>query len=64
LTFSEQSYTDPVHAAPEVSFYGAAYHALALIHSELFVAADTRYVNRVTKSRSVIALSEWQPKVQ
>ncbi|MGH9628395.1 MAG: type II toxin-antitoxin system VapC family toxin [Bryobacteraceae bacterium] len=45
----------------EVSFYGAAYHALALIHKGLFVTADSRYVNRVTEPGSVIALSEWQP---
>jgi predicted nucleic acid-binding protein len=45
----------------EVSFYDAAYHALALIHNGLFVTADTRYVNRVTESGSVIALGDWQP---
>src|SRR5947209_11577646 len=45
----------------EVSFYDAAYHALALIHKGLFVTADSRYVNRVTEAGSVIALSEWQP---
>jgi predicted nucleic acid-binding protein len=45
----------------EVSFYDAAYHALALIHNGVFVTADSRYVNRATKPGSVIALSEWQP---
>ena len=45
----------------EVSFYDAAYHALALIHNGLFVTADTRYVNRVAESGSVIALRDWQP---
>jgi predicted nucleic acid-binding protein len=45
----------------EVSFYDAAYHALALIHKGLFVTADSRYVNRVRASGSVIALSEWEP---
>ena len=45
----------------EVSFYDAAHHALALIHNGLFVTADSRYVNRVTESGSVIALSDWQP---
>ena len=45
----------------EVSFYDAAYHALALIHKGLFVTADSRYVNRVAEPGSVIALSEWQP---
>ena len=38
-----------------------AFHALALIHNGLFITADTRYVNRVTESGSVIALSDWQP---
>ncbi len=45
----------------EVSFYNAAYHSLAIVHGGLFVTADTRYVNRVTESGSVLALSEWQP---
>jgi predicted nucleic acid-binding protein len=44
-----------------VSFYDAAYHALALMHNGLFVTADTRYVNRATEFGSVMALSEWQP---
>jgi predicted nucleic acid-binding protein len=45
----------------EVSFYDAAYHALALIHRGVFVTADSRYVNRVRDPGSVIALSAWQP---
>lgn len=45
----------------EVTFYDAAYHSLALVHGGLFVTADTRYVNRVTESGSVMALSEWRP---
>ncbi|MGA8598417.1 MAG: type II toxin-antitoxin system VapC family toxin [Bryobacteraceae bacterium] len=45
----------------EVSFYDAAYHALAVIHKGLFVTADSRYVDRVAEPGSVIALSEWQP---
>lgn len=45
----------------EVSFYDAAYHALALVHKGLFVTADSRYVNRVADIGSVVALSEWQP---
>jgi predicted nucleic acid-binding protein len=47
----------------EVSFYDAAYHALALIHKGVFVTADSRYVNRVREPGSVIALSDWQPPV-
>ena len=45
----------------EVSFYDAAYHALALVHKGLFVTADSRYINRVAESGSVVALSEWDP---
>jgi hypothetical protein len=45
----------------EVSFYDAAYHALALLHNGLFVTADTRYVNQVSETGSVMALTEWQP---
>lgn len=45
----------------EVSFYDAAYHALALVHNGLFVTADSRYVNRVTEPGSLVVLSEWQP---
>jgi predicted nucleic acid-binding protein len=44
-----------------VSFYDAAYHALALVHGGVFVTADTRYVNRVTEAGSVVALNEWLP---
>jgi predicted nucleic acid-binding protein len=45
----------------EVSFYDAAYHALALLHNGVFITADSRYVNRVMDAGSVIALSDWQP---
>lgn len=45
----------------EVSFYDAAYHSLALVHGGVFVTADTRYVNKVKESGSVVALREWQP---
>jgi predicted nucleic acid-binding protein len=48
----------------EVSFYDAAYHALALIHKGVFVTADTRYVNRVREAGSVMALGEWRPPVK
>jgi predicted nucleic acid-binding protein len=45
----------------DVSFYDAAYHALALLHDGMFVTADIRYVKRASEPGSVIALSEWQP---
>jgi predicted nucleic acid-binding protein len=47
----------------EVSFYDAAYHALALIHKGVFITADSRYANRVMNAGSVLALSEWQPPI-
>lgn len=48
----------------EVSFYDAAYHALAVIHKGMFVTADSRYVNRVREAGSIIALSEWRPPLK
>jgi predicted nucleic acid-binding protein len=48
----------------EVSFYDAAYHALAVIHKGMFVTADIRYVNRVREAGSVIALDEWRPPLK
>jgi predicted nucleic acid-binding protein len=45
----------------DVSFYDAAYHALALVHGGVFVTADARYVDRARESRSVMILSEWEP---
>jgi predicted nucleic acid-binding protein len=43
----------------EVTFYDAAYHAVALIHRGVFVTADTRYVTRVADPERVVALSAW-----
>lgn len=48
----------------DVSFYDAAYHALALIHKGVFVTADNRYVSRVREAGSVIALGEWRPPLK
>jgi|SRR5579872_3410497 len=48
----------------EVSFYDAAYHAVALVHGGLFVTTDARYASRVTESGSVMTLSAWtSPKL-
>ncbi len=44
----------------EVSFYDAAYHALAIIQDGLFVTADTRYATRAAQAGSVVALVEWR----
>jgi predicted nucleic acid-binding protein len=45
----------------QVSFYDAAYHALALIHNGQFVTADARYISRVPELGGIVALSEWEP---
>lgn len=45
----------------DVSFYDAAYHALALLHKGLFVTADMQYISRAAASGSVLSLSDWQP---
>ncbi|HLN48261.1 MAG TPA: type II toxin-antitoxin system VapC family toxin [Steroidobacteraceae bacterium] len=45
----------------QVSFYDAAYHALALVHDGLFVTADRRYADRVTEPGSVVVLRAWSP---
>ena len=44
-----------------VSFYDAAYHALALVRKGVFVTADERYVARVGREGAVVALREWTP---
>ncbi len=44
-----------------VAFYDAAYHAIAIVHEGLFVAADTRYVSRANKAGAMTALSDWTP---
>lgn len=45
----------------EVSFYDAAYHALALVHNGVFVTADAKYIIRAAESGSIVTLSEWEP---
>jgi predicted nucleic acid-binding protein len=49
--------------AYEVSFYDAAYHALAITRKGVFVTADVRYVNRMGGEGTVVALSEWKAPV-
>jgi predicted nucleic acid-binding protein len=45
----------------DITFYDAAYHALALLHDGLLITADTKYVTRAGKSGGVIALGDWAP---
>lgn len=45
----------------QVTFYDAAYHALAMVHQGTFVTADVRYVKKTEDAGHVLALSEWRP---
>jgi len=42
-----------------VTFYDAAYHAIAIVQQGLFVTADSRYVKRAKEAGSVVMLSDW-----
>lgn len=46
-----------------VTFYDAAYHALALTRKGVFVTADARYADQMARDGSVVALSNWMPPV-
>ena len=43
-----------------VTFYDAAYHALAIIHQGLFVTADERYLRHTVDAGHVTHLREWE----
>lgn len=43
-----------------VTFYDAAYHALAVIHHGVFVTADERYLRHTASARHVKHLRDWQ----
>ena len=42
-----------------VTFYDAAYHALAVTENALFVTADTVYIRKVGNQPEVMNLSDW-----
>lgn len=42
-----------------VTFYDAAYHAVALIRDGMFVTADERYVRRASNGGNVVLLRHW-----
>lgn len=42
-----------------VTFYDAAYHALALAEKGVFVTADAKYVRKAGKAGAVVVLKEW-----
>lgn len=44
-----------------VTFYDAAYHALAISRKGVFVTADVRYADQMAKDGTVIALGDWTP---
>lgn len=44
-----------------VAFYDAAYHALAIVESGVFVTADERYLRAVGPLDSVCHLADWEP---
>lgn len=43
-----------------VSFYDAAYHALAIVHAAVLVTADEKYVRNATQTESIRLLKDWQ----
>jgi predicted nucleic acid-binding protein len=43
----------------DVTFYDAAYHALAIWRGGTMLTADRRYVTRVRASGSVALIDEW-----
>jgi predicted nucleic acid-binding protein len=43
-----------------VTFYDAAYHALALVEGGIFVTADERYVSRAGRSGGIILLNDFR----
>jgi predicted nucleic acid-binding protein len=42
-----------------VTFYGGAYHAIALAREGLFVTADERYDSRTSDAGAVVMLRDW-----
>jgi predicted nucleic acid-binding protein len=44
----------------KVTFYDAAYHALALIEKGTFVTADRKYVRNAGKAGAITALADWR----
>lgn len=43
----------------EITFYDAAYHAIAINESGTFVTADERYVTRVSEAGAICLLQDW-----
>ena len=45
----------------DVTFYDAAYHALAIVNGGTFVTADSRYATKTATSGSVVLVGDWRP---
>jgi predicted nucleic acid-binding protein len=45
----------------DVTFYDAAYHALAIVNGGTFVTADSRYATKAASSGSVVLVGNWRP---
>lgn len=43
-----------------VTFYDAAYHALAIIQKGIFVTADQKYIGKAKAAGSIVALRDWE----
>ena len=43
----------------DVTFYDAAYHALAVVERGIFVTADVKYVRKAEKAGRVVSLHAW-----
>ncbi len=42
-----------------VTFYDAAYHAIAIMHQGSFVTADDRYASQMAEIGSIVLLRDW-----
>lgn len=65
--FKEQAITDEICRLIfsimddcKVTFYDAAYHAVALTHGATFITADEAYVRKATKLGQVALLKDWK----
>lgn len=47
-----------------VTFYDAAYHALAIVNRALYVTADEKYLRKVGSDSRVLSLAQWPSGVR
>ena len=66
--FEEESATNlyerilDIMKAIDVTFYDAAYHAVALKHRGTYVSADDKYVRKAQSIGNIMALRDWAPE--